>query len=132
MPSCTDNSSPISAFALCAVRQFPAVWQLRSFAVAPFGISRRLAFRAVWHFAPFGISRRLAFHAVWHFTPFGISRRLAFRAIWHFAPLGISRSLAVCTVWQLAQGRGRYPNERKTCRQRGQISPSPGTIFRLK
>jgi hypothetical protein len=24
--------------------------------------------RAVWHFAPFGISRRLAFRAVWHFA----------------------------------------------------------------
>src|SRR6188474_2410477 len=106
MPSCTDNSSPISAFALCAVRQFPAVWQLRSFAVAPFGISRRLAFRAVWHFAPFGISRRLAFHAVWHFAPFGISRHLAFRATWHFAQFGSLHRLA-------ARARKRTLPERK-------------------
>jgi hypothetical protein len=59
---------------------------------------RRSAFRAVWHprrsaSAPFGISRRLAFGAVWHFAPSGISRRLAFRAVWHFAPSGISRLL---------------------------------------
>src|SRR6188474_2006257 len=121
MPSCTDNSSPISAFALCAVRQFPAVWQLRSFAVAPFGISRRLAFRAVWHFAPFGISRHLAFRAIWHFAPLGISRHLAFRAVWQSAPSGSSRKEEDATR-----------NERKTCRQRGQISPSAGTIFRLK
>jgi hypothetical protein len=45
------------------------VWCVRRF--APFGISRRLAFRAVWHFAPLGISRRLAFRAVWHFAPSG-------------------------------------------------------------
>jgi len=44
----------------------------------PAAVSRRLAFRAVWHFAPSGISRRLAFRAVRHFAPFGISRRSAF------------------------------------------------------
>ncbi|HWP69466.1 MAG TPA: hypothetical protein VNM36_00135, partial [Gemmatimonadaceae bacterium] len=59
-------------------------------------------------------------------------RGLAFRAVWLFAPFGISRSLAVFAVFQLAQGRGRYPNESKTCRQRGQVSPSAGTIFRPK
>jgi hypothetical protein len=36
---------------------------------------RRLAFRAVWHFAPSGISRRLAFRAVWQLAPLGSWRR---------------------------------------------------------
>jgi L-asparaginase II len=53
------------------------------------GIRRRLAF------APFGISRRSAFRAVWHFAPFGISRRLAFRAVWHFAPFNGPAPFAV-------------------------------------
>jgi hypothetical protein len=53
------NESPVLLFA--------------PFGICAFGNSRRLAFRAVWHFAPFGISRR------WHFAP------LAFRAV------GISR-----------------------------------------
>ena len=36
----------------------------RSLAGAAFGITRRSAFRAVWHLALFGISRRLALGAV--------------------------------------------------------------------
>src|SRR5262249_33773816 len=41
-----------------------ATWQLNS------GVDlRSFALRAFWHFAPFGISRRSAFRAVRHFAP---------------------------------------------------------------
>jgi hypothetical protein len=105
MPSCTDNSSHISASHSAPFGSSPLfgsceVWQLRSLAVAKSGSC------AVWHFARFGISRGLAFRAVWHFARFGISRSLAFRAVWHFAQFGSMRRLA-------ARARKRTLPERK-------------------
>jgi hypothetical protein len=57
---------------------------------------RRLVCRdvdAVWHLAPlasFGMSRRMASGAVWHFAPSGIPRRLAFGAVSQLAPFELT------------------------------------------
>jgi hypothetical protein len=69
---------------------------------APFGSPRRLATRALRHFAPFGNSRRLATRAVWQLEPFGNSRLSAVRAVWQLAPFGNSRRSATRAVRQLA------------------------------
>jgi hypothetical protein len=39
--------------------------------LAPYGTTRRMAPRAVWHLAPYGTSRRMAPRAVWHLALYG-------------------------------------------------------------